>query len=322
MNMKKDRTVTTVIDPEKCIGCGLCIPVCPKETIGLNDGKACIIGDESLNCGHCAAACPEGAITVGMLDPRLAQYETFSVSDRWIPHGEFDTGALVNLMQSRRSCRNFKNKPVEPGVLEDLVKIGITAPSGSNCQLWSFTILPDRDAVIALAEGVGRFFERLNRMAEKAWLRSLLKLVNKPTLADYYANYYQTIKEAFDLWKTEGKDILFHGATAVIVVGSRNDATCPAEDALLATQNILLGAHAMGLGTCLIGYVIEAMQRDRRINRSIGLPDDETPYAVVALGYPGEQYDKVAGRKRVSLRYAEPLGASEAGRRNPRGLRT
>jgi len=301
--METDRTVTTVIDPEKCIGCGLCIPVCPKETISLEDGKARVTGTESLNCGHCAAACPEGAITVDMLDPLLARFETFTAPDCWVPHGKFDTGTLVNLMQSRRSCRNFKDTLVEPDILEDLVRIGITAPSGSNCQLWSFTILPDRDAVLALGRQVGLFFERLNRMAEKWWLRSLLKLVNKPTLADYYANYYQSVKEGFERWKKEDRDILFYGAPAVIVVGSRNDATCPSEDALLATQNILLGAHTMGLGTCLIGYVIEAMKRDKRINQSIGLPNDETPYAVIALGYPNEQYEKVAGRKSAILRY-------------------
>lgn len=303
--MKKDRTVTTVINADKCIGCGLCIPVCPKETISLENGKALITGDESLNCGHCAAACPEGAIIVGMVDPLLAQFSTFSTPDSWLPHGEFDTGALVNLMQSRRSCRNFKDKPVEPGILEDLVKVGITAPSGSNCQSWSFTLLPDRDAVLALGGQVVMFFKKLNRTAEKAWLRALLKLINKPALAEYYANYYQTIKEAFDLWDKEGKDLLFHGATSVIVVGSRNDATSPSEDALLATQNILLGAHAMGLGTCLVGYVIEAMHRDKSITRSIGLPDDETPYAVIAIGHPREQYEKVAGRKQVILRYAD-----------------
>ena len=301
--METDRTVTTVIDPEKCIGCGLCIPVCPKETISLENNKARVTGTESLNCGHCAAACPEGAITVGMLDPLLAQFETFTAPDCWVPHGEFDTGTLVNLMQSRRSCRNFKDTWVEPNILEDLVRIGITAPSGSNCQLWSFTILPDREAVLALGRQVGLFFGRLNRMAEKWWLRSLLRLVNKPTLADYYANYYQSIKEGFERWEKEGRDILFHGAPAVIVVGSRNDATCPSEDALLATQNILLGAHTMGLGACLIGYVIEAMKKDKRINQSIGLPKDETPYAVIALGYPNERYDKVAGRKSATLRY-------------------
>ena len=303
--MKKDRTVTTVIDPEKCTGCGLCIPVCPKETISLVDGRARVTGDESLNCGHCAAACPEGAISVGMVDPRQARFSTFIVPETWTPHGGFDTPSLVNLMQSRRSCRNFKGRPVESDILEDLVKIGVTAPSGSNCQAWTFTLLRDRAAVLALGRQVARFFQKLNRTAEKAWLRTLLKVINKPALADYHANYYQSIKEAFDLWEKEGKDLLFHGATAVIVVGSQNDASCPSEDALLATQNILLGAHAMGLGTCLVGYVIEAMQRDRTIVQSIGLPDDETPYAVIALGYPDEVYERVAGRKPAAVRYVE-----------------
>ena len=55
----------------------------------------------------------------------------------------------------------------------------------------------------------------------------------------------------------------------------------------------------------MIGYVIEAMKRDKRINRAIGLPDNETPYAVIALGYPDEKFEKVAGRKGVILRYAD-----------------
>ena len=57
-------------------------------------------------------------------------------------------------------------------------------------------------------------------------------------------------------------DRLFHGAAAAILVTGRRQASCPAEDALLATQNILLAAHAMGLGSCLIGFAVEAMRRD------------------------------------------------------------
>ena len=303
--MINNRTVTTIIDEDKCTGCGRCIPVCPKETITLVDGKARITGNESLNCGHCAAACPEEAITVEALDSSLTRFKTFAVPDRWIPHGEFDTGALVNLMQSRRSCRNYKDMTVAPDILEDLVRIGVTAPSGSNCQLWSFTILPDRQSVLALGNRVGKFFEKINRLAEKKWLRSLLKLINKPALADYYETSYKTVKEGFTLWEKQGKDLLFHGATAVIIVGSRNDASCPSEDALLATQNIQLGAHTIGLGTCMIRYVIEAMKRDPDINRFVGLPEDETPYAVIALGWPKEKYEKVAGRKSTCVRHAQ-----------------
>lgn len=50
-----DRTVTTVIDRERCIGCGECVRVCPSQTIALQDGKVAVTGTRSLGCGHCAA---------------------------------------------------------------------------------------------------------------------------------------------------------------------------------------------------------------------------------------------------------------------------
>lgn len=96
---------------------------------------------------------------------------------------------------------------------------------------------------------------------------------------------------------------MFHGAPAAIVVAADKDASCPGEDALLATGHILLAAHAMGLGTCLIGFAIEAMRRDKSIAAMLGIPANETPYAVVALGWPDEAYQRVAGRKPVVIRY-------------------
>ena len=130
-----------------------------------------------------------------------------------------------------------------------------------------------------------------------------MKLLGKPELENYFQNYYETICECFDTWEKEGKDLLFHGAPAAIVVGSKKEASCPAEDALLATQNILLSAHVLGLGTCLIGFAIEAMKRDKRILKGIGMPEDESAYAVIALGYPNEKYQRVTGRKRALVRY-------------------
>jgi nitroreductase/Pyruvate/2-oxoacid:ferredoxin oxidoreductase delta subunit len=303
-----DRNVTTVIDHERCNGCGLCVTVCPKDTISLQNGQAWITGTESLNCGHCAAVCPEGAIRVGSIDTDLSLYNTFSTSETWLPFGAFDIGSLVQVMRSRRSCRNYTNQPVERPVLEDLVKIGITAPSGTNAQLWSFTILPDRKTVLELGTYIGNFFKNMNRWAQKAWLRSSLKFVGRPTLSNYYRNHFQSVKTGLDRWESHGEDLLFHGAPSVIIVGSRNDASCPAEDALLATQNILLAAHCMGIGTCLIGYAVEVIRYDKKIRRFLAIPDEEIPYAVIALGYPDERYMSVAGRCRVSLRY---VGATD-----------
>ncbi|MGA8832921.1 MAG: nitroreductase family protein [Desulfomonilaceae bacterium] len=53
-------------------------------------------------------------------------------------------------MDSRRSCRNFLVRLIDQSILEDLAIIGCTAPSGMNSQLWTFTILPTREAIMWL----------------------------------------------------------------------------------------------------------------------------------------------------------------------------
>jgi len=298
--------VTTKIDPDLCVGCGLCVQVCPVKTLSMVNGKAEVTGDLSLNCGHCQAICPEGAVTVGAIDETMSEFVTFQGDSNWLAYGEFNTGQLVRLMASRRSCRSFLSRPVDRSVLEDLVKIGCTAPSGTNCQLWTFTIIPTREALMAFGEQIRSFYMKLNIMANNGLLRKFLKFIGKPELDTYYREYYQTVKEGLEEFDRSGVDRLFHGAPAAIVVGCKANATLPREDALLASQNILLAAHSMGLGSCLIGMAVEPMKRDIRIQNAIGIPHDEKVYAVVALGHTAEEYRRIAGRKKVTVRYFEP----------------
>jgi nitroreductase len=133
-------------------------------------------------------------------------------------------------------------------------------------------------------------------------LRTLLKWIGKGSLDMYYREYYESVRQGLEDWKLSGRDRLFHGAPAAILVGSRPGASCPAEDALLATQNILLAAHSMGLGTCLVGFAVEALRQAPRIQRTLGIPASEKVHAVIALGYPDVRYGRQAGRRRIEPR--------------------
>jgi ferredoxin len=57
--------VTLALDSEKCVGCGMCLLVCPQEVLSMQNGSAAIENrDHCMECGACARNCPTEAITV------------------------------------------------------------------------------------------------------------------------------------------------------------------------------------------------------------------------------------------------------------------
>ncbi|MFO7988722.1 MAG: nitroreductase family protein [Desulfotignum sp.] len=295
------------IDPARCTGCGTCVRVCPSDIIFLENRTAYAAPDTDaarcLVCGHCMAACPESAIHIPDLDPSLNDFSGFDLDPAWLAPGTgIATSDLARLICSRRSCRNYRQTPVKKETLQDLIRLAVFAPSGTNAQAWTFTCLTSRSEVLVLGNAIKDFFKRLNRKAENVLLRKTLALVGAKTLDHYYTNYYESVKTAIQQMETENRDRLFHGAPAVILIGSSPGASCPKEDALLAAGNILLGAHTMGLGTCLIGYVVAPMAADRAIQKKLGIPESETIHAAVALGYPKETYQRITGRKQPTVR--------------------
>lgn len=206
---------------------------------------------------------------------------------------------LIEIMKQRRSCRLYKDQPVDRVLIDDLVQAAVMAPSGTNSQSWKFLVLPNREGVIRLGEVTADFYRRLNRKAASPIVRTVLKLVGYPALHNYYENYYQKVQEALEGWDASREDRLFHGAPAAIVVAADRNSSCPAEDALLASQNILLMAEALDLGSCLIGYVVEAARRDPSVGRLLGLDDDYRIYSVVAVGHPAVNWMRPVGRKHL-----------------------
>jgi heterodisulfide reductase subunit A len=66
MANKKMRTeaLTSVVNEEQCIGCGLCEEICTYGAHYLEDAKSHTIAALCRGCGACAAECPRRAITM------------------------------------------------------------------------------------------------------------------------------------------------------------------------------------------------------------------------------------------------------------------
>jgi len=78
---------------------------------------------------------------------------------------------------------------------------------------------------------------------------------------------------------------------AVVVCGDARVAKMPQycdQDCSAATQNLLLAAHALGLGAVWLGVHPEP-DRVAATRKLLHLPDEVTPLCVVAIGRPAEQ---------------------------------
>ncbi|MFV9630573.1 MAG: 4Fe-4S binding protein [Methanosarcinales archaeon] len=55
--------ITIAVDDDICVGCGVCVPMCPFQALKMDDdGKLEIIQALCKGCGTCAVACPSGAL--------------------------------------------------------------------------------------------------------------------------------------------------------------------------------------------------------------------------------------------------------------------
>ena len=183
---------------------------------------------------------------------------------------------FFDVVHSQRACRDFATDDVPDDLLAQVLDGATFAPSAENKQPWVFVAVKDeavRQRIAALTkqvwEGGARAYEETHLDAR------ILADVDQGTAGGFA-----------------------RAPVVVVVCGDANNAfeqTLPSS-VFPATQNLLLAATALGLGSALT-TLATAMAKD--LTETLQLPDHVKPMAVVFLGWPAK---KLGPPRRISYR--------------------
>ena len=172
--------------------------------------------------------------------------------------------AFADDLVRRRTVRDFDDRPIPDGVLEEAIRVAATAPSGAHVQPWRFVIVTDPDVrarLRAAAEAEEREF--YTRRASPEWLAALGPLetdADKPFLETAPA-----LIAVFEVHRGPHSPLPYYVKESVgIAVGF-----------------LLAALHVAGLST--LTHTPSPM---RFLNDILGRPAEERGFLLIPVGYP------------------------------------
>jgi len=178
--------------------------------------------------------------------------------------------AFLDLMKSRRSVRDFSDKPVPKDIIDNIIKTAASAPSGANKQPWKFIVVEGKEIKkeirIAAEEEEKAFYAH---RASKEWLEDLNQFGTdwkKPFLetAPYLIIVF---KELVDTSYEKNRSNYYVNESVGIAVGF-----------------LLAAVHNAGLIS--LTHTPSPMKFLQEILKR---PENERAYLLIPVGYPAEE---------------------------------
>ncbi len=168
-----------------------------------------------------------------------------------------------DVVLSRKSVRKYKDTPISNEVLEEILTLGMAAPSATNLQHW--------------------YFVAINSPEKRAQLDKIMKGAAEgilPTLNERFPNHPEVIKETYSFTATLGNAPTCILAFLQKEYENMNDAT---QSVAAALENMVLAARDKGLDTCWLTAPID-VKKDKELEE-IFAPGKGKFLAMLTLGY-------------------------------------
>lgn len=163
---------------------------------------------------------------------------------------------VIQNILNRRSVRVYAEDQIKKEDLDLILKSGLFSPSACNSQPWHFTVVQD---------------ERLIKALSDESKKELLKCDDE---------YFKKMGE-------NEKYNIFYNAPTIIIISGEKESLVPQTDCAAATQNMMLAAESLNIGSCWIGLVTYLFESDRASEyiQALKIPQGYQPYYAITLGY-------------------------------------
>lgn len=253
-------THVLAIDTAACIGCGLCLRDCPTANIALDGTAARIVAQDCIMCAHCVAVCPKAAVSATGFDELPEEINGPTA---------LDPDDLLRALKTRRSIRQFSDRPVDSHAIQLIIEAGRLTPTGGNAQDVSYLVI--KDSMERIEAKAVRLFQRLLPLA-----RPFSSLARRVVVDDRF---------------------FFKKAPIAIAVVARDRV-----NGALAASNMALMAEAHGLGVLYSGFFCTATRMSRSLRKELGLRGGERVVATLVIGHPAIRYRRTAPKESACVR--------------------
>jgi coenzyme F420-0:L-glutamate ligase/coenzyme F420-1:gamma-L-glutamate ligase len=184
---------------------------------------------------------------------------------------------VLSAIRTRRSIRRYLNSAVPREMIATILDAARWAPSAHNRQPWRFAVIQSAEKKHMLASAMGQKLRAdLERdgMAQELIEKDTTRSYSRITAAPVVIVVCVTMRDMdtySDVRRTHAEHLMASQSVA------------------MATQNILLTAHSLGLGACWMCAPLFVPDTVREI---LKLDADWEPQALITLGYPAEEKTK------------------------------
>jgi nitroreductase/NAD-dependent dihydropyrimidine dehydrogenase PreA subunit len=273
------------IDKEICTLCEACVEACPRHVLFIEKSRVQVHHEEQcMACGHCVSVCPVNAVNHAELE-----------SNDFLPAREsagFSPETLYYSLRARRSCRVYEAKEVPKKLLEKMLDMARFAPTGRNWQDFEFIVIQDKSKVLDLSKRVAIHYGNLAKELEASG--EDIPYYLKKAMYSFRKNYEYFL---------QGKDRIFRGAPVIILVHARADNPESVDNCIYAVFHLVLMAEALGLGTCINGFLIRAAERAPELLQGLEIPDGHKIYGCITVGFPKSKFHRFPPRKAPKVKW-------------------